>query len=188
VQEKPEIANAWKQDESAFENLFKSYYKPLCAFANRYLQEPEEAEEIVQQTFVSLWEKRSDMTINTSVKSYLYRSVHNASLNRIRHNKTRQLHAAEQLSVSKDSVSGEDSFHLNELQTEISRAIETLPEQCRIVFKLSRYENLKYAEIAKQLGISIKTVEAQMGKALRVLREQLRDYMMLVLIVLMHNS
>jgi RNA polymerase sigma-70 factor (family 1) len=182
-----DISNAWmKGDEKAFEQLFRSYYQPLCNRANAILNDIDEAEETVQNIFIILWEKREQMEINFSIKSYLYRAVHNAALNRIKHNKVRVMYVKEhEQAVPSTGHTTQQAFG-NELQEQIQAAIESLPEQCRLVFKLSRFEELKYREIAGQLGISVKTVENQMGKALKILREKLRDY--LVLIVLFLNA
>lgn len=165
--------------------LFKTYYQPLCKYAYSFLQDKENAEEIVQSTFLLVWEKRETLEIRTSVKPYLYAMVRNACLNVIKHEKIKQKHAGEEIALaerSHDSVN-----HLvasNELEQRIKLAMEELPEQCRLVFKLSRFEELKYSEIAEQLNISVKTVENHMGKALRIMREQLRDYLPLILLLL----
>jgi RNA polymerase sigma-70 factor, ECF subfamily len=167
--------------------IFKTYYQPLCSYAYTFLQDKEEAEEIVQTTFLSVWEKRDTLAIRTSVKPYLYAMVRNACLNVIKHEKVKQRHAVEEVALatsSYDSVG--QALASSELELRIHRAMEQLPEQCRIVFKLSRFEELKYAEIADQLGISVKTVENHMGKALKIMREQLKDYLPL-LIVLMNG-
>lgn len=174
-------------DITAFEMIFRTYYQPLCNYAYTFLQDKENAEEIVQSTFLSVWEKRETLSIRTGVKPYLYAMVRNACLNVIKHEKIKQKHAVEELAVgvhSYDSVS--HTVAGSELELKIQQAMEQLPEQCRLVFKLSRFEELKYSEIAEQLNISIKTVENHMGKALKIMREQLKDYLPL-LIVLMNG-
>lgn len=174
-------------DITAFEMLFKTYYQPLCNYAYTFLQDREEAEEIVQTTFLSAWEKRQSVSIHTAVKPYLYAMVRNACLNVIKHEKIKQKHAVEEIALAPQTVdSVAQMVSSNELETRIQEAMNRLPEQCRLVFKLSRFEELKYAEIAEQLSISIKTVENHMGKALKIMREQLRDYLPLI-IVLMNN-
>jgi RNA polymerase sigma-70 factor (ECF subfamily) len=175
------LATLKADDLTAFEMLFRTYYEPLCNYAYSYLQDRDEAEEIVQSTFLSIWEKRETLAIHTGVKPYLYAMVRNASLNAIKHAKIKQRHADHHLAVAeRSSESASQSIVADELETRIHRAMETLPEQCRLVFKLSRFEELKYQEIADQLSISIKTVENQMGKALRIMREHLRDYLPLI--------
>lgn len=170
---------------TAFEMLFRTYYQPLCNYAYTFLQDREDAEEIVQSTFLMVWEKRDTLAIRTSVKPYLYAMVRNACLNVIKHEKIKQKHAGEEIALadrSHDSVN--HTIATNELEYRIKVALEELPEQCRLVFKLSRFEELKYAEIAEQLNISIKTVENHMGKALKIMREQLKDYLPLILVFL----
>ena len=171
-------------DEGAMEMLFRNYYRRLCTYTNTILNDPDESEEIVQQVFVQMWEKRETMQINTSVQSYLFRAVRNNSLNRIKHEKVRRQYVDEVTSLANDSEPASGMTFHNELQSQIMKAIESLPEQCRLIFKLSRFEELKYAEIADQLGISVKTVENQMGKALRIMRESLKDYLVIISIFL----
>ena len=172
-------------DITAFEMLFRTYYQPLCQYAFTFLRDKEDAEEIVQSTFLMVWEKRETLSIRTSVKPYLYAMVRNACLNVIKHQKIKQKHAGEEIALadrSHDAVA--QTVASNELEHRINTAVEELPEQCRMVFKLSRFEELKYAEIAAQLNISIKTVENQMGKALKIMREQLKDYLPLIMVIL----
>src|SRR5687767_7401266 len=172
-------------DITAFEMLFRTYYQPLCNYAYTFVQDRDEAEEIVQATFLSVWEKRDKLDIHTGVKPYLYAMVRNAALNILKHEKIKQQHVALELAVADRSVeSVTRTVMASELETRIHKALEKLPEQCRLVFKLSRFEELKYAEIADQLNISIKTVENQMGKALKIMREQLKDYLPLFLVFL----
>ena len=172
-------------DITAFEMLFRNYYQPLCNYAYTFLQDKEDAEEIVQSTFLLVWEKRETLAIRTSVKPYLYAMVRNACLNVLKHEKIKQRFAGEEIALGErghDNVSHD--MESNELEYRIKIAMNELPEQCRLVFKLSRFEELKYAEIAEQLNISVKTVENHMGKALRIMREQLKDYLPLILVML----
>jgi RNA polymerase sigma-70 factor, ECF subfamily len=174
-------------DITAFEMLFRTYYQPLCNYAYTFVQNRDEAEEIVQSTFLSVWEKRANLEIRTAVKPYLYAMVRNACLNVLKHEKIKQQHAAVELAVAEKSVeSVTRTVMASELETKIYEAMEKLPQQCRLIFKLSRFEELKYSEIAEQLDLSVKTVENQMGKALKIMREQLKDYLPL-LIVLMNG-
>lgn len=172
-------------DITTFEMLFRTYYQPLCNYAYSFLHDREDAEEVVQSTFLSVWEKRDALTIRSSVKPYLYAMVRNACLNALKHEKIKQKHAGEEIALaerSHDSVS--NMVATNELEYRIKEAINDLPEQCRLVFKLSRFEELKYSEIAEQLNISVKTVENHMGKALKMMREKLRDYLPLIAVLL----
>ncbi|WP_276373316.1 RNA polymerase sigma-70 factor [Chryseolinea sp. H1M3-3] len=172
-------------DITAFEMIFKTYYQTLCNYAYSFVQDRDEAEEIVQSTFLSVWEKKENLAIHTGVKPYLYAMVRNASLNVLKHEKIKQQHVTAQLSVAERSTeSVTRTVMASELEERIYQAMNKLPEQCRMVFKLSRFEELKYAEIADQLNISIKTVENQMGKALKIMREQLKDYLPLLFVLM----
>ena len=186
VQESEVVVGIQKGDEVAFESVFKVYYSRLCSYANTMLNDSEEAEEMVQNTFIVLWENRANVDIHTSLKSYLYRAVHNNCLNRIKHMKVRQEHSAYVLHTQEEEVESTSNVVIgNELQQQINVAIEQLPPQCKRVFTMSRYENLTYAEIAAQLEISVKAVDKQMVRALRILREQLKDYLPLILLLLL---
>lgn len=172
-------------DKNAFEMMFKSYYQPLCRYANTFVNDPEEAEEIVQGSFINIWEKRQAIDINTSVKAYLYRAIRNACLNALKHQKVKHLYAQNEIHTGERYFEASDESTLrDELETKIRKAIQVLPEQCRIIFQLSRFEELKYQEIADQLNLSVKTVENQMGKALKIMREQLRDYLPLIALLM----
>jgi RNA polymerase sigma-70 factor (ECF subfamily) len=176
-------------DERVFETIFRSYYERLCAYANTILKDPDEAEEMVQQTFTVLWEKRETIEVQSSVKAYLYKAVYNSSLNRIKHQKVKQAHReyyeyqGEELDYSPDN-----QMVGKELQLQINQAVEQMPDQCRKVFELSRFENLTYAEIAEQMNLSIKTVEKHKMKALQILRENLKDYLPLLLFLIYHKN
>ncbi len=139
----------------------------------------DEAEELVQGAFVKLWGQRDTLEFQNSVKAYLYRMVHNQALNRLRAQHTHERytqHQARQMAQEYESPQDDP-----ELQQRFRKVLDALPAQCRNVFELSRFEALKYREIADQLGISIKTVETHMGKALRILRLELADYLTLLL-------
>jgi RNA polymerase sigma-70 factor (ECF subfamily) len=172
-------------DIKAFEMYFKTFYQPLCNYAYTYLQDREESEEIVQTIFASVWEKRSGINIKISAKSYLYAMVRNACLNAIKHEKIKQRHIGEELATTNAGYEAvAETVTSLELESRINVALTKLPEQCRLVFKLSRFEELKYSEIAEQLGISVKTVENHMGKALKIMREQLREYLPIILVLM----
>ena len=170
---------------TAFEMLFRTYYQPLCNYAFTFVQDRDEAEEIVQSTFLNIWEKRENLSIHTGVKPYLYAMVRNACLNVLKHEKIKQQHATMEMAIAERSIeSVARTVIASELEAKIHDAMDHLPEQCRLIFKLSRFEDLKYAEIAEQLKISIKTVENQIGKALRIMRDQLRDYLPLLIVIM----
>jgi RNA polymerase sigma-70 factor (ECF subfamily) len=174
--------------EPAFEHFFKLHYQELCRFAFSFVGDKDEAEEMVQQVFFNLWAKREVMQLSSSLRSYLFGAVRNTSLNRIEHAQVKMKHEAsysgEHLSSSNLSA---ERILSKELDTLIKESIEALPDQCRLVFGMSRFENLKYSEIAEQLGISVKTVEKHMGRALKELREKLKDYLELIILLILIN-
>ena len=140
---------------------------------------------MVQNVFCKIWERKGQLAIETSLIAYLYRAVYNESLNHLKHQKVRmayQAHATYQMNQQTDSAS--KKILLGDLEQKLRKAMSELPEQCRTIFQMSRFEELKYQEIADRLGISIKTVENQMGKALKQLRSKLVDFLPLLLIIL----
>jgi len=172
-----------KDDETAFEKIFRFYYQPLCVFASRILQDEVAAEELVQDFFVKFWEKRAQIQIETSLKSYLFRSTKNLCLNHLKHEQIKIQHAKKVIADSEEK-DFEDQFVEINLQKDIESSIAELPEKRREIFRLSREEGLKYREIAERLNISVKTVEAQMGLAIKTLREKLRKYNFILFFIL----
>jgi len=172
-----------QRDEIAFEQVFKTHFKRLHAYAFTILRDEVEAEEMVQQVFFKLWERNETLSLSGSVSAYLYRAVHNESLNYIKHQKVRsnhQLHVA--YSMKNEFEHPAKKVMAGELEKKIYSALNELPEQCRTIFQMSRFDELKYREIADKLGISVKTVENQMGKALKLLREKLVDFLIFILL------
>jgi RNA polymerase sigma-70 factor (ECF subfamily) len=178
LEQKIEVCDLKAGDTQAFESLFKQWYEPLCRYAHSLLHNQDEAEDIVQKIFCTLWDQREKMEIHTSIKSYMYRMVHNACLNKIKQWQIRQEHHEH---IAYSSVSAvnhvEHTIAHKELSQQIEVAIGLLPERCRQVFLLSRMQHLSYAQIAQQMQISTNTVETQIVKALKVLREKLKDYL-----------
>lgn len=170
-------------DKQAFEKLFRMYYAPLCLYASRLLEDDDFAEETVQSFFVKFWEKREQIQIETSLKNYFFRSVKNLCLNRIKHEKIKQQHVKSVLAET-DVTDFGDYFPEVDLKKDIEESIASLPEKRREIFRLSREEGLKYREIAEKLNISIKTVEAQMSLAIKHLKDKLKDYISILLIIL----
>lgn len=134
-----------------------------------------DAEEVVQAVFLKIWEQHTSLEIQQSLKAYLYRAVHNACLNQLKHEQVKQAHA-NHVKHTQEEAQTTDRLEQQEMKQEISRAINELPEKCREVFQLNRFEGLKYREVAEMLGISEKTVENQMGKALKLLRQKLAHF------------
>ncbi|WP_350027996.1 RNA polymerase sigma-70 factor [Pedobacter sp. B4-66] len=169
-------------DDKVFEQMFKAHYKELHSYANIMLRDEDTAEEIVQSMFLKFWEKRALLNVQTSIKAYLYKCVYNDSLNYIKHQKVKtkyQDFAAYTMNNHHEAASSK--VELTELQFKLQEALNELPEHCRTIFQMSRFEELKYREIAEQLDLSIKTVENQMGKALKILRLKLADFIAFIL-------
>jgi RNA polymerase sigma-70 factor, ECF subfamily len=164
-------------DIDAYEVVYKAYFQPLYHYARTIVDNDTKAEDIVQNMFIKIWEKSTTMDIQTSLKAYLYKSVYNASLNALKSNQVEQK-VKDQVTHHLDSSEAPlQQWDRNNLEKRLSQALKELPEQCRTVFQMSRFEQLKYREIADQLGISTKTVEQHMTKALKSLRLQLIDYL-----------
>lgn len=174
--------------QKAFERLFKDHFKSLHAYAYTFLKDDEQAEEVVQNVFCRVWEKRDQLKTDGSIKAYLYRAVHNESLNYLKHQKVRASFGVYYADEMEQNTGGDEpaskKLMAAELQRHIEKAMSELPEQCRIIFQLSRFEQLKYQQIADQMGLSIKTIENQMGKALRVMRQKLAEFLPIILLLL----
>jgi len=168
-------------DQKIFQKVFEQYYKPLCRFAQGYINDADSSEEIVQQVFINLWNQRESIDPGKDMKSYLFTSVRNRCLNYIRDHKkfrSQYLDVETELHIP---VFDFDKLAIADLEKQVNDAIMKLPEKCREVFVLVRFEEMKYKETADHLGISVKTVEAQMSKAFKILREELKDIWALVL-------
>jgi RNA polymerase sigma-70 factor (ECF subfamily) len=174
------------RDESGFEQVFKFYFKNLYRYALTILQDHDQAEDIVQNVFYKLWDKMDSLQLQDSLAAYLYRAVYNESLNHLKHKKVRlgyQTYITRTMKDQTDGAHGKVMF--SELERRLQKAINELPEQCRTIFQMSRFEELRYLDIAQRLGISVKTVENQMGKALKLLRTKLIDYLPLIVLFLL---
>ena len=156
------------ESKADFEKLFNLHYSNLCAYAS---------EEVVQEVLFKLWTNRESIIITSSIQSYLFRAVRNASLNVLKHVNIREDYKAQHEYERDDELSSEDEMIVSELDQKIRVAIDQLPIERKKVFILSRYDGLKYKEIADKLNISVSTVENQMVKALKFLREELKDYL-----------
>ncbi|MES2779705.1 MAG: RNA polymerase sigma-70 factor [Bacteroidota bacterium] len=183
------ILNIRAGDIRSFERVFNLYAEQLVRYATTIVKDNDDAEDIVQQLFVALWDKKGIPDVNGSLKSYLYRSVYNSSLNKLKQVKVRESYASDMTYVSDGfTASASESVEHKETVKRVDAAIEELPEQCKLIFKMSRIEQLKYQEIADQLGLSVKTVEAQMGKALKHMRTRLKDYLPALVIYILFNN
>lgn len=174
-------------EETAFEEMYKTHFRRLYAYAITILKEEMMAEEIVQQVFYRIWEKKGRIDIQTSITAYLYRAVYNDSLNYLKHRKVKAAYSNHVMRADRMVDTATGKVQLTELQRRLDIALSELPEQCRTIFQMSRFEELKYHEIAGRLGISVKTVENQIGKALKILRVKLADYLPLLLGILMES-
>lgn len=169
-----------------FEQIYKQYYPKMFAFAKNYIPANEDAENIVQDVFLSLWERKQEIVISYTLVTYLFTLVKNRCLNFLRHKLIEEefnSQMKEELRFKLDALESMDYSYQSEkeLQEVIRRALDSLPERCREVFIKSRIEGLKYKEISEELGISVNTVENQMVTAFKKLRVELKDYLPLLL-------
>lgn len=158
------------------EKLFKDNHKSLCNIAYRIIREKDAAEDIVQEVFIKLWQKREEIEIESTLKGYLFKAVANAALNELQKRKRIQFQNELKDHQIPSTDPGLNEIDQNFLESKVQEAIDELPHKCRVIFLLSRHDNLKYKEIAETLNISIKTVETQMGIALKKLRTKLRPF------------
>jgi RNA polymerase sigma-70 factor, ECF subfamily len=172
-----EIIRRIKQgDEGQFESLFRSSYVSLVRYAKTLIRDHDTAEEIVQDLFFRLWKDREKLQIESSLNGYLYRAVHNRCLHHINHNKVVEKYAREMaFNATESNETPTDILNYRDLQAKIAGILERLPEKCGKIFCMSRFEGLKYSEIAQRLSVSIKTVEANMGRALKEFRKALAE-------------
>ncbi|MDX9881167.1 MAG: RNA polymerase sigma-70 factor [Prolixibacteraceae bacterium] len=181
------VANGNKK---GFEILFRTYYKRLCAYAVGFVSQNDIAEDLVTDVFLNFWEKRESLTIHKSVSSYLFQSVKNSCINYLNREKSRKHIISENeaaLLALKIKYPVSDKYPLTdligrELEEKIKAEIEKLPEQCREIFYLSRFEERSHKEIADQLGISENTVKVQIYRALIKLRVGLKDYLPILIL------
>ena len=163
-------------DTTAFDAIFRTWYGPLVGTAERMLRDRAVAEELVQDVMLELWRRRESLAPEGSAQAYLFQATRNRVLNHLRHLKIEQRSELELRGDPLSTPHADAEVTQEELSVAVQDAVRSLPDRCREVFELSRVHGLKYAEIATQLGISVKTVEAQMGKALRTLRERLAPW------------
>ena len=170
-------------NHTVFDYFFDKYYQGLCVYAYRMLKSNSEAEDLVQDFFVRILENRETISIESSVKSYFIRSIHNRCLDNLAHQKVKINHEQFRLKMMSEEDLQEYPLLDSELTQQIERAIQSLPDVIRETFMLSRFEGFSYQQIAKQENISVKTVEYRISKALAILRKDLGDYLLLLLFV-----
>ncbi len=167
-----------KDDESALRSIFDRHYALLLRDVSRLIADEDTGKDIVQETFVELWRKRAELDIHTSLRAYLRRAAVNRALNYLKTKRPLFIDDTTEMTVAVDTSTGDMAQQQRQesLESALHRAIAALPEKCRVVFSLSRFENQSHREIAEQLGISVKTIENQITKAMKTLREALAEY------------
>lgn len=170
---KPE-SPGWDRTENTFREVFDECYEDLCRYAFSIVKDFDQAEDIVQSMFMKLWEKRESLEITGSVRSYMFRSVYNQCINQLEHRAIKGKYD-ESIRVEAARDEQQPDVFPEELEQNIRKAVEALPPQCRSIFIMSRYEELRYSEIAERLGISVNTIQNHVSKALKLLREALKD-------------
>lgn len=163
-------------DVKQFESLFRSSYVALVRYAKTIVRDQDTAEEIVQELFFRLWQDKEKLKIKSSLNGYLFRAVHNRCLHFIDHCRVVENYARELSIQADESIENpSEMMYYKELQEKVAAVLEKLPEKCGKIFCMSRFEGLKYSEIAQKLSISVKTVEANMGRALKEFRKVLSE-------------
>lgn len=169
---------------TAFQELFNLYCQQLINFSRNYVKDKQIAENVVQDVFVSVWQNRTNLDPSKMIKAYLFTAVKNNSLKHLRQLNIASTGIDDNIKIVSDEVRPDKKFDEKEMELKIHQAIDELPEKCMEIFKMNRFENLKYAEIAVILDISVKTVETQMGRALKKLRERLKPFLIMFLLAL----
>jgi len=165
-------------DISEFEQLFLKYYEPLCQHANKILKDMDTSEDIVQEFFYNFWKNRETFSPKLSLNAYLYQSIRNNALHYLEHLSVRQQYAQQMFDISNETEPRalQSEVEINELNRVVEATLKQMNERCSRVFTLNRFEGKKYREIADILSISVKTVEADMGKALQLFRKSLKEF------------
>lgn len=164
-------------DDTAFDTIFRTWYAPLVRIATYLLHDGGVAEEVVQDVLLEVWRRRETLAFEQEPRRYLMRATRNRALNHVRHEAVAARAAARDISEESHAATAPAIVHAAELEIAIAQAVATLPDRCRAVFELSRRNHMSYSEIADALEIAPKTVENQMGKALRMLRVALAEWL-----------
>ena len=175
------VSRLRRGDKEAYIQLFQNQYKGLVSYAKKYVMDTEIARDLVQDVFIYLWEKRHNLSIETSINSYMFRAVHNKCINHLKKESTKADYVREFLlnlnGQAIQTTNAEDVHELvvfKDLSERIDLLVESLPEQCRNIFRMSRFRGMKNKEIAEIYSISVRTVETQIYRALKVLKENLQ--------------
>jgi len=165
-------------DIREFERLFTKYYGPLCHHANKILKDMDMAEDLVQEFFYQFWKNREAFSLKLSLNGYLHRAIRNNALHYLEHRAVRKNYADQVARESREAVQekAQSDMELKDLGNIINETLEQMPERCSRIFRMNRFEGMKYREIAMHLSVSVKTVEADMGKALQLFRKSLKEY------------
>ena len=170
-------------DQKPFDTLFRRYYPMLCAYGHRFV-ELEDAEEIVEDSLLWIWENRENLIIETSLSSYLFKMIYRKALNKLAHIDATQRADTRFYEEMQEMLQDTDLYQVEELTQRIKDAIATLPESYREAFVMHRFRDMSYKEIAEILGVSPKTVDYRIQQALKQLRVDLKDYLPLLLPIL----
>jgi RNA polymerase sigma-70 factor (ECF subfamily) len=176
-------------EKNDFRAIFNDYFQHLCHLSMHYLEDEDESKEVVQEAFVKLWEIRNELNEESNLRNFLYTLVKNNCLNILKRRQILLKHHEKikwiEMHYQYESLSrmGDNYMEFNELKEKIDTAINNLPDHCRVVFELSRFEELKNREIADKLGITQKTVEAHLTKALKILRNDLKEYLPVLAVI-----
>jgi RNA polymerase sigma-70 factor (ECF subfamily) len=165
-----------KGNERAFNSIFKQYYKPLCQFSYSFIKVQDTAENLVQEVFAKLWEKRENITNIDNLLSYLMGMVRNQSIDFLRKEKTNSK-IFNNIRLEKSENTTEEQISKNEFEEKLLKSIMNLPERCRTAIEMSRLEGLSNKEIAQKMEISVKGVEALIGRSLKLLRSELQEFL-----------
>ena len=171
-------------DQTAFDNLFRQYYRYLVVVAFRYLKDDHRAKDMVQEVFLDFWKRRDTIRIEQSIKAFLRRAVVNNCLSTLRKNQRIDLKDSPDTNIFSLQDKVDQIYEYKELEEVVEAAVRSLPERCQLIFRMSRQENLSHKEIAEKLDISTKTIENQMTKALKIIREALKKYGLLLFLLL----
>ncbi|MCH8494692.1 MAG: RNA polymerase sigma-70 factor [Balneolales bacterium] len=171
------VARIQRGDKEAFAMIYRLYFTSLCEFSFYMTKDAEVAKELVQDAFLAIWEQRSDWSPQSTVRSYLFKAVKNRSLDFLKHQKVVRKWEDNSKSSQVDVTEDEDRLTRQQLANAINKEIERLPPKSRIIFLMSRQQGFTYNEIAEIQGISVKTVETQIGRALKKLRTTLKDFL-----------